>query len=560
MLATLIANGGNAATTGQSEYSKGYGAMTPGLDSANNTLGSLLFGPEGLLAKTGTSIEDLQKAIPGLFSGTGDYKGESNALSGQLGGNISGLDLLKDMGSSNYGQGGATNESQEGMNQILKLLSGQLSGAGSAGNTMENLFSSNGATDFSSQFQNGARQTLSNGGFTPTLNAAGAPLQGILGANGDTGNNDILRQFGLDALQTGGYTSNSGAAAQNSLGNLLNDGRSQSTDFLQSKGQEFLGREGILPLEQVLSMARDGAGAATLNAGEKARTQAINRGGGAGATVANGMQNQGFAEFADMAARNESDAVAKALLGQQSLQLQQQLAGGDIAAKGVAGQQSQYGLDASLLGDLEKGATARYSVGGELANSANQNETTRLLSALGLIPQLQDSATKNLGTVGNLGLGAAGQENERLGLATDLMKILSGNDLSKSSIGINGILDLMNGKNSFALGSGNLSNSVAGNQASSLTSLLQNALSKGTLDLNTANSIFSAMNAGNNTQISNTSNLGGMFNNNMQNKQNSIDPWMQLAFNGMNQQSSAVGGSGAASQNPFAALGQIGKK
>lgn len=557
LLASIFQEGGNANTLGRNQYSQFTNDFYPNLLSGLFGQQAGLFGtPDapGRQYQVGNQIDAQNASLPALYSGINNWQGPNGAaaqgtqdLAGSLGG-------TQNLAQQVFAGGGWTPQGQQGFDQISRLLSSPLAGTSTASNMFGNLFGNGGATDFTSALQNAGRQSLSDGGMTPTLNAAGAPLAGILGANGDTANNDILRQFGLDALQTGGYTGNSAAGAASALQGVQSGGRTGTTDALQGRGLELLNREALLPLQQVLAMARDGAGAAGLNAAERARREAVNRGGGPGATVANGMTNQAFAEFADQIARNESDAATKALTGQQELQQREQLAGGSIAAQGADAERNRMAVAANLLAQLEQGSTQRYNVGGQLANAANDNETKRLLSALGLIPDIQNSATNVMGTVGGLGVQGGRLENDRLGIGSDLFKTMTGNELSQNSIGLNSLINLLGNQNQYALGAGTLANNSARTSGDLLSNLLQNSIQGGRLNLDGINAFVGAQNSGTKNNLDLLSLLSGNYFNTFQAGNNMMGPWLNYANNGMNTMSAPIGGSGAASQNPFASL------
>jgi hypothetical protein len=558
LLASIYANGGTAQKDGKTAYDKFINDFYGANKSGNDSLSALLFGPNGQFAQTTDQINGINSSIPSIFGNTGAYKGANTDYSNllrQVTGSTSGT---QDLANQVFAGGGWTPQGQQGFDQISKLFNSSLPGTQSGTNTMDSILNSGGGSDFTRAFQNAGRQSLSDGGMTPTLNAAGAPLQGILGANGDTANNDILRQFGLDALTSGGYTKNSQAGSNSALQTVLNGGNTAQTDALQGRGLQLLGREALLPMQQVISMARDQAGADSIAHAEKAYREAQNRGGGPGSTVANGLQNQAYADFADQSARNETDAAVKAMLGQQQLQQNEQLAGGQIATGGANAATARFGQGADLLSQLESGSTNRYNVGGNLAATANDNETKRLLSALGLIPDIQNSATNVMGTVGGLGLGAANSENNKLGIGADLLRTLSGNELSKNQIGLSSLSNLLSNQNQYALGAGNLSNNIANTQGNNLGTLLQNAIASGQLDLNTAVQLFGAFNQGAQNSIGNNNSLNNAYQGTTSAGQNMANPYMQYSLGGMNLQGGATNGGSAASQNPFAVLAGIG--
>jgi hypothetical protein len=557
LLMKLLEDGGAAQQDGKNKYSDIINSLLPSIIRGTLANTEALYGSDGnpgSLSKTGDNIASQNAQIPGLFSGANNWQSGNQDLSSLLQNLVSGQSGAKDTANAVFQGGGWTPQGQQGFDQISKLLNGGLQDTGAGRSTMESLFSNGGSTDFTSALQNAGRQSISDGGYTPTLNAAGKPLGGILDANGDTSNNDILRQFGIDALETGGYTPNSLRGASSALQGVESGGATPTTTGIQDRGLDLFNREALLPLEQVLSMARDEAGGNALDASKKARTQAINRGGGPGATVANGMQNQGFADFADMIARNESDNVTKALLGQQQLQQNEQLAGGQAATQGANAETARLNTSSDLLSSLESGATSRYNVGGNMANSANQNETTRLLSALGLIPDIQNSATNVMGTVGGLGVQGGKLDNERTSLGTDLFKALTSNELGQNSVGLESLIKLLGNQQNYTLGAGQLGNDISSTQGSQLAQLLSNNLGGGQLTLQGLQSLISAMQGGTKNELDFTSLLAGNQSNNVAAGQNAANPWMQYAGQGMNMMGNTAGGPRA--QNPFENLGR----
>lgn len=556
LLASIFQLGGDANTRGVNTYQGIQNDILPQLLAAMQSTGNQAFGPNGQLAQTGDFINGTNASIPGLYSGTGDWKtGNADAVTGLQ-------QLLGQTGSRNlagqvFAGGGWTPQGQQGFDQISKLLGSNLTGSENGTAIMNQLFSNQGSNDTSTAYTGAGRQALSNGGFTPTLSAAGAPLQSILGQGGDFANNDILRAFGLDALGSGGYTANSGAGSGAALDQFLSGGQTATTQGLQNRGLELANREPLLPTELVTSMARDEAGRNSIDAFKKAASRAAQRGGGPGAVVASGMQNSDMNDFYDQVAQNESAAVQQALLGQQQLGVQQQGLGAQLAGTGISGANQRAGTAADLLSSLESGATNRYKVGGDIASGTNQQETQRLLSALGLIPDIQNSATNVMGTVGGLGLKGADLENSRLNIASELMKTLSGNDISKNSVGLTSLANLLKGQNDYALGAGNLERGSNQDLSSILGLLLTNSISGGNLDLNKANGLANALGQGGRNSIDLGSLLTSAFGQNAQNTQNLANPWMQYANNGLN----TLSGSGNASggTNPFTALSGLGQ-
>jgi hypothetical protein len=240
-----------------------------------------------------------------------------------------------------------------------------------------------------------ANPILANAGMTPQIQAALSAL--------------------MHPLQTGG-------------GNAL-------TQALGSHGLDLFGRESLLPMNQVLGMAKDQAAQNTKQAASAALAQAHARGGDA--AVGTGLGNEALVDFGDAAAANQSKAITDALLGQQQLQL------------------SQAGL----------GANAAQAAGG----LANQKFGT----AVGGTADLTGASTQRLGTAGNLDLGAAN---------TILQQVLGGGNLVNSTMNTSGGLADLLSKINTASQTMNLQRGTGYNSA--LTSILglnsnvsQNAMS-----------------------------------------------------------------------------------
>lgn len=555
LLMQILQTGDKNQARGLEQYSNITNSMLPLIQQGANTSGSLLNGPEGLLSGITDLLKGQQQQIPGMFSGAGDWKGGNADLASQLQGILTGGSGTKDLANQVFAGGGWTPQGQQGFDQISKLLGGPLQGTSQGMGAMNDLFSNGGGNDFTRQLQNTARQTLSDGGVTGVLQTAGDPLMSILGAGGDTGNNDILRQFGLDALETGGFTGSARQGVGSALEQVLSGGETPTTQGLQDRGLELFGREALLPIEQVLSFARDEAGRASRNQFEGVQRRALARGGGPAALSQSGMAQGVMGEFADETAENQANAVMKALLGQQQLRQNEQLAGANAASQGANAATSRFGAGGDLLSSLESGATARYKAGGDLAQGANQNETQRLLSALGIVPDIQNSATNVMGTLGNLGVQGAGVENDRTGLATNLLKILTGNELGQNQVGLESLIKLLGNQNQYALGAGQLGNDIMGTQGSLMNALLGNNIAGGELDLKGITALVNALQQGTKNNIDFGSLLSGNFSNNLGAAQEQANPWMQHSGSGTQLIGSLAGTN---MQNPYANLGQQG--
>lgn len=484
---------------------------------------SKTYDPQGLLQTLmGGQFDPYGQNIPGVQGALGQMGGLTGAQGGQN-------DLARQM----FANGGQNDNSDRSFNNLTNFMSGQSVPQQGMTNMANNLFSQNGninplfqsIMNSSAKGLSGANPWLdyaqnSLGNISKNQGQTGPTNQGIGAASGMFGNGGMtpglsgLESQGFNAFGNNGLTP-TGVQGENAALQVLNNaGQTPTTQGLQNRGLDLAGRESLLPMNQVASMARDEAATAYQNNMEGARRQAFARGGGPGATVANGLQNSAMSDYADKGAQAESQAVRDALVKQQGLQLQQAGMGANMAEQGGSLQNNRFGTAANTLTGLEGVAANRFGLGGNFIQGANNAATNRAGTGLSSLNQLaglqsgrelgslnqiggnEQTRTNQQTGLGGLGLGANAQSLQGLGLGSgmynDTMQgMLTGNGQYNNLIGTTGQL---------GLGAGQLANSGTQGLNSILESILGGNLSSSTQGLNRTNSFLGANQQGINSQ------------------------------------------------------------
>lgn len=400
-------------------------------------------------------------------------------LAGQMG-------PVSDVAAQGFLGGGWTPQYQAGFDQIGPYMAGWGNNAQMAlGDVGPNLLGMRGQNAFTQALQDRSMDVINVGGMNPNLDYAMAAARGILGTGGFTPG----MEFGSGVAGT----------------ELLNRGADAFTDLLQSRGLDLATRESLLSPQEAVTFAREGASQSIQDRMEQVYRQALARGGGPGAIVAAGTQNQMMADFADQAARAESEAARNALLQQQQLQLQQAGMGREMIGTG---------------GGLE---TQRFGQAGDLLSAMEAAASGRMGQAFGAIPGTQTAATSFMQALLQGGLGAGQLEAERMGLGTNMAQALLQNQLGFGNMYTN----MMGNQNQYALGLGGLYNQMMGQQGNLLGNAFQNYLGSGQLGVQRASNLANAMNQqyGNLTgQLGTTANIWNM----------ALNPLGQMAQGGLN--------------------------
>lgn len=460
----------------------------------------------------GQNIPGLQSVLEQLQGGLPQLQGQS-ALANQV-----------------FSGGGWTPQSQTSFDNLSSFFGGQNPQQQALGGMANNIFNSNG------QSQNPLFQSILNSsaqgitGTNPLLQGAAAGANSIIGNQGQTGPTNAgigaaqnlfanggmtpalqsLLGVGSNVLSQNGLTPTGAQGESAALKVLNNGGATPTTNALQGRGVDLANRESLLPLDLATSMARNDAATTFQNNMEAARRQALSRGGGAGSTVASGLQNQGLADYSDRGAQTEAQAVRDTLDKQQQLQLQQAGLGAQMAQQGGNLENSRFGTAASTLGNLEDVASRRFSTGGNFitgaSNAATNNASTGLgalqgltglqsqreLAALGLLPQISQTGTNQAGVYGNLYNASNAQNLDALGLGRNMY-----NDVLNSDLGANSQYNnLIGTQGQYALGAGNLANAGQNDISGILQAILGGNLSASGQGLNRTNSAYNVLGQG----------------------------------------------------------------
>lgn len=364
---------------------------------------------------------DLSK-IPGLQESIGNQKNLQN-LGWQS------LDPL--MGLIN-GRGG-TDQGNASINQLMNLANGGQQGYGGMNALGQTLVGNSGKTDLTEALKNYGSTTLNQAGYNPTLTALNA-----MGAN--AANNPMTSQMnqlwgslgaGMNGVNgVGGLTQTGAAAEGQGLQTLLGRGANAATDYGSRIGAGIVGTNPLLGMNQVTSMARNQAATQAHNQAENASRIAYSRGGGPGATVANGSTNQALGDFEDQALQNQSSAVNQAMLNQQGLQAQQWGQGSQLL-QGMQGAQNQaYGTAAGLVPNLENAATGRFSTvlgaGNNVIGNSNQREATGLGAIQGAANTAAGREGQAYGALNNSG----SLQGQNMNTGANILNQMFGNQLN----------------------------------------------------------------------------------------------------------------------------------
>ncbi len=240
------------------------------------------------------------------------------------------------------------------------------------------------------------RGVLEAKGMTPGLMEIQNAARQLMTNQGMTGALKEMERGGLDLIASGGMTPEmkdfvSKLQTTMQAGGMTPEAKQMFQEAL--KLVQAGGRGGaLLPMENVLSFARDAAATAAAQRAEGIRRSANQRLGGA---VGAGTAEQVMAEFADESARGEAEAIRGAAMGQQGLQLQQLLgalgAGGDLSKAAMALLSSYAGAGA----DVFRSAAANIGTGGEMVGTAAQQALGRMTQGMEGMGKTETQANLN---------------------------------------------------------------------------------------------------------------------------------------------------------------------
>lgn len=410
--------------------------------------------------------------------------------------------------------GGWTPDGSYGQDRAKEMIGGQNETQQTLKDVSSSLLSNRGANPLDS-FQDRAIDTQNAGGMNGTLDAllklgltsAGTP---------QSSQSNSLASAGQSQLDANGQTATGAQAEKAGLAGILGGGNNAASDYLTQRGQQITSQDPLLPFDTAVSLARNQAGTSAANAATNMRRQAMARGGGPGATVANGLQNQGLADFQNQALQNEGTAVGDAMKNQQGLQLQQFQNGAGMLNSGQTQANQRLGTYSDLTNALEGNATKRLGVGGDLLSSSGQLENTKAGQGLSAINNVAGQANQNIGTMGQLGLGSGQLDLSRLAEGGNLansynnsvsqgqqsLAALLGLDNSRMQSGISGYNDTL--KTQAGIDQNSLANILAqSNQANTRNNDYFNQLNNtNSTNINAANTAQAGVNSSNNNLAS----------------------------------------------------------
>lgn len=354
----------------------------------------------GLLDRANSSIP----GSPDQMFGNGDYSQFMPGFNERLG-EMLGLLGIGDQQLQNtsdiIGNRGRSPQTDAIYDRNMQIGEGRTGPLGSMSDIAQQLLGQRGQTNMTMSAQDRAMDALNRGGFTAGLtglqNYASESMPSNMGVTGLTPTGANAMQVALQQLQEGG--------------------RTPATDYLVNRGAELSGGDALLPMGTVASMARNQVGTQGIKAYGNLMRAAMQRAGGPG--VVAGSQGDVMSQFGDQILQAESDALSKAVLGQQGLQLQQQGQGLGAVGQGQGLATTNLGTAGGLTTALENSATGRLGTSGNLFIGTEQQ------------------AGQNQSILGSLGLNAGNLEMSRMGLGGQL-----GNDYTGRTLqGLSGAMD-----------------------------------------------------------------------------------------------------------------------
>lgn len=434
--------------------------------------------------------------IPGMFSNDALSWQSPEMMMAQQGlfGGAGGLQGTGDLASQVFAGGGWTPGYQNLQDRGTQLMNGEDATLASAGDVGRTMFNMRGQTGQTQGLQDMMMQVLGGGGANPMTNEINALSRAMFTDPRAGTNLNTLFGMGQQGMQgmfgTGGLTPTGAAGEGVALEELLAGGETPMTNAFQDFGIEQATTDQLMSPQQIMGFARDQFRGNFADRAQAARRQAMARGGGPGATVGSGVQNQGLSDFANQGARGEADAVMQALIGRQSLGMEQAQQAGQRALGAGQLENARQGTAGDLMARLESNATSRFGTSGQLASDAERQATERQLGGAALTPQMYQAMTGRMGMMGELGLGAGSQEVARMNAALAGM----GLDVNTRAQVLGTMGNIQQNQNQYALGAGNLANNIAGTQGNLYNQGFNNSLAGNQFGLSRATGFGNAMN------------------------------------------------------------------
>lgn len=350
--------------------------------------------------------------------------------------------------------GGRTNEFDNVLGSLLPFLNGQGSNSQlEQQNVASDLLSHRGQTAFTQGYQDRAMDALNRGGMNPYL--------------------EFALTEAAKQIQNGGMTPENEQAINLALGLLNDNGETAQTQVAQNAGLNKALQDTVIPLDQLRNITGDAATTQLQKTLKDLYADAARRGGGPGSTIANGLNSAEFTDYLQHASDVRGKAEAQA------------------AQAWMDAAQKDANLGAGLFNTGGNQAISRFGQAGDLFNATNANAAGRMNTAFSAIPGTQNSATNIMQTLGQLGLGAQGTENQRMQIGAGLA-----NDFNSGINAFNNnYLNAANSMNNYGIQSGGLSNQFTNTGANINNSLFGNDIAAYQAQLSRAQAQAQAQNS-----------------------------------------------------------------
>lgn len=380
--------------------------------------------------------------------------------------------------------GGRTGEFDNVLGSLLPFLNGQGSNSQlEQQNIAADLLSHRGQTAFTQGYQDRAMDSLNQGGMNPYL--------------------EFALKEAAKQIQNGGMTPENEQAISMALGLLNDNGETAQTQVAQNAGLNKALQDTVIPLNQLRAITGDAATTQLQKTLKDLYADAARRGGGPGSTIANGLNSAEFTDYLQHAGDVRGKAESQAAQAWM-----------DAAQKDAA-------LGAGLFNTGGNQAISRFGQAGDLFNATNANAAGRMNTAFSAIPGTQNSATNIMQTLGQLGLGAMGTENQRMQIGAGLA-----NDFNSGINSFNNnYLNAANSMNNYGIQSGtlsnqftntgaNINNSLFGNDIAAYQAQLARAQGQAQAQnsaLGNRNSLFNIFSGNYNTGVNNMTNIANQY-------------------------------------------------
>jgi hypothetical protein len=286
----------------------------------------------------------------------------------------------------------AMGQNDELGNFFSQLLNGGFST--SQNNAGEELLQNGGRTELGNQATSALQQIIGTGGKSADLTSLMQVLMGGVATGGKTDTltatqQAALKMLGVDPnsqnaisaaqrmINSGGVTQNSAQGSQAALDLLKDGGMTNELSNASSIGLNKASREALLSDDSAQSFLAGVLGSKAVKNTAEGMRLAQMRGGGSGALVDSGDQENIRKNASSQNMEIAADAMLKQQLEQQKLRLEENQVGGNLFANAQGAAQNRAGTGAGLLGSMENANTQRFAAGSSLLDSMLGRDTQR---------------------------------------------------------------------------------------------------------------------------------------------------------------------------------------